>query len=208
MKSRDKALLFGAIALSVVLIFAALLWRVDSRHAATPPPASTSEQAAAPETPALSRAPAETQEGNQREVTLFFQAPAGGDLQGEKRKIFLTETVGDQLRQTVKELIDGPRTELVPTLPSQTEVREVYLAADGTAYLDLSQGFVDGHPGGSSGEVDTLFSLVDTLAFNFPEVKRVKILVEGEERATYKGHLDLTRAYLPDMSIVAQGGDR
>jgi spore germination protein GerM len=156
----------------------------------------------------LSRAPAETQEGNQREVTLFFQAPAGGDLQGEKRKIFLTETVGDQLRQTVKELIDGPRTELVATLPAATEIREVYLAADGTAYLDFSQGFVDGHPGGSSGEIDTLFSLVDTLAFNFPEVKRVKILVEGEERPTLKGHLDLTRAYLPDMSIVVQGGER
>ena len=77
MKLRDRTLLFGAIGLSAVLIGAALLWNLDSRRAAEPEPAETPEQAAAPETPALSRAAAETPEGNQREVTLFFQAPAG-----------------------------------------------------------------------------------------------------------------------------------
>ncbi len=206
MNLRDRTLLFGAIALSAVLIAAALLWKIDSRRAAVPAPAESPEQAASPETPALSRSAAGTPEENQREVTLFFQAPAGGDLQGEKRKIFLTDTVTDQARQTVKELIEGPRTELAPTFPAGSEVREVYLAADGTAYVDFSQSLVDGHPGGASAEIDTVFSLVDTLTFNFPEIKRVKILVEGEERSTLKEHLDLTRAYLPDMSIVVQGG--
>jgi spore germination protein GerM len=206
MKPRDRVLLFSAIGVSVVLIAAALFWQLDSRRAATPPPATEPAEATAPETPALSRAPAEAQEGgNQREVTLFFQSPSGGDLQGEKRKIFLTETITDQARQTVKELIDGPHSELVPTFPPKSEVREVYISGGGTAYVDLSRSFVDDHPGGSSAEIDTLFSLVDTLTFNFPEIKRVKILVEGEERATLKEHLDLTRAYVADMSIVVQG---
>jgi spore germination protein GerM len=208
MKLRDKALLFGAITLSAVLIAAAFFWRIESRKAANPPPVPAAgepgEQAPSPETPALSRTPVESSQVNQREVTLFFQAPGGGDLQGEKRKIFLTETVTDQARQTVKELIEGPRTELVPTFPPTAEVREVYLSKDGTAYVDFSKKFVDDHPGGSSAELDTVFSLVDTLAFNFPEIKRVKILVEGEERATLKEHLDLTRPYVADMSIVAQ----
>jgi spore germination protein GerM len=204
MKPRDKAFLLGATVLSVSLIAAAMLWKVDSRRAATPAPAPTPEQAASPETPALSRAPVEGSEQNQREVTLFFQAHGGVDLQGEKRKIFLTDTVTDQARQTIKELIDGPRESLLPTIPSAAELREVYLAADGTAYVDFSRAFVDAHPGGSSGEIDTVFSLVDTLTFNFPEIKRVKILVEGEERSTLREHLDLTRAYLPDMSIVSQ----
>ena len=207
MKVRDKAFLLGATVLSVSLIAAAMLWKVDSRRAATPAPAPTPEQAASPETPALSRAPVEGSEQNQREVTLFFQSRDGVDLQGEKRKIFLTDTVTDQARQTVKELIDGPRESLLPTIPPVAELREVYLAADGTAYVDFSRGFVDGHPGGSSGEIDTVFSLVDTLTFNFPQIKRVKILVEGEERSTLREHLDLTRSYLPDMSIVSKEGE-
>jgi len=207
MKVRDKAFLLGATVLSVSLIAAAMLWKVDSRRAATPAPAPTPEQAASPETPALSRAPVEGSEQNQREVTLFFQSRDGVDLQGEKRKIFLTDTVTDQARQTVKELIDGPRESILPTIPPVAELREVYLAADGTAYVDFSRGFVDGHPGGSSGEIDTVFSLVDTLTFNFPQIKRVKILVEGEERSTLREHLDLTRSYLPDMSIVSKEGE-
>jgi len=208
MKLPDRTLLLGAIGLFVLLVVAALVWRQDSRRAAAPPPAPAAGEAESPRTPALSRAPAEVPQGNQREVTLFFQSPDGEALRAEKRKIFLAETVTDQARQAVRELIDGPRGDLLPTLPPAAEVRGIYLAADGTAYVDFSQAFVDGHVGGSSGEIDTVFSLVDTLAFNFPEIKRVKILVEGEERATLKQHLDLTRSFLPDMSIVAQDEER
>jgi spore germination protein GerM len=211
MKVPDKTLLFGAIGLSAVLIAAAVFWRLESGKAANPPPAPEASETGkppSPETPALSRAPVEASQENQREVTLFFQVPGGEDLQGEKRKIFLTGTVTDQARQAVKELIDGPRSELVPTFPPTAELREIYLAKDGTAYVDFSQSLVDNHPGGSSAELDTLFSLVDTLSFNFPEIKRVKILVEGEERATLKDHLDLSRPYVADMSIVTHQAGR
>jgi spore germination protein GerM len=210
MKLRDKALLFSAITLSAVLLAVALLWRVDSRKAASPPPAPapTAGETPSPETPALSRAPLQAPEENQREVTLFFQSPDGDDLQAEKRKIFLTASVSDQARQVVKELIEGSHEGLAPTFPPQAEVREVYVARDGTAYVDFSQSLVDRHPGGSSAEIDTVFSLVDTLTFNFPEIQRVKILVEGEERPTLKEHLDLIRPYVADMSIVVQEGQR
>jgi len=208
MKLPDRALLIAGIVLLAVLVAAALFWRRDSRRAAAPPPAPTAEEASAPGTPALSRAPAEIPEENQREVTLFFRSAGGEELRGEKRKIFLAGTIAEQARQAVEGLIEGPLGDLLPTLPPESEVREVYLVADGTAYVDFSQAFVDGHIGGSSGEIDTVFSLVDTLAFNFPEIQRVKILVEGEERATLKEHLDLSRSFLPDMSLVAQGEER
>jgi len=204
MRPRDRRLLLTAATLSALLLAAALLWRLDSRRAANPAPAEAAGEAAAPGTPALSRSPSPSPKENQREVTLFFQSPKGDDLVAEKRQIFLTETVTDQARQTVRELIDGSRSGLLPTIPPGSELREVYLVADGTAYVDFSQSFVERHPGGSSAEILTIFSLVDTLTFDFPEIKRVKILVEGEERATLKDHLDLTRAYLADMSIVSR----
>jgi len=48
----------------------------------------------------------------------------------------------------------------------------------------------------------TVFSIVDSLTYNFPEFKRVRFLVGGEERETLQSHLDLRRAWLKDMSIV------
>ena len=204
MKLTPRVVLLAAVGISALLIALAMLWQVDTRRAASPPPATTPQQASSPATPALSRNPVPTEEGNQKEVTLFFQSSDSDDLVPEVRKIFLTETVTDQARQTVKELIGGPESGLVATIPAGTELREIYLTRDGTAFVDFSQTFVDRHPGGSSGEIATVFSLVDTLTFNFPEIRRVKILVEGEERATLKEHLDLTRAYVADMSLVSR----
>jgi spore germination protein GerM len=204
MKWTPRAILLAAVVISALLIAVSLLWQVDSRRAATPPPAKTQEQATSPDTPALSRNPVPVEEGNQREVTLFFQSPDSDNLVPEVRKIFLTESVSDQARQTVKELIGGPQTRLVATIPAGTELREIYLSKEGTAFVDFSQAFVDKHPGGSSAEIGTIFSLVNTLTYNFPEIHKVKILVEGEERETLKEHLDLTRAYSADMSLVSR----
>lgn len=204
MRWSGKWVLLTAAGISVLLVGMSLFWRKESRRAANPPPAATGAEAASPETPALSRSPAPAEEGNQREITLFFQSPDGEDLVPETRKIFLTPTVTDQARQAVRELVDGPKTNLFPTLPAESEVREIFLGPDGTAYVDFSRALVDGHPGGSAAEIATVFSLVDTLTFNFPEIKRVKILVEGEERDTLKEHLDLRRSYVADMSLVSR----
>ena len=48
----------------------------------------------------------------------------------------------------------------------------------------------------------TVFSIVDSIVYNLPEIRRVRFLVGGEERETLHSHLDLSRAYLKDMSMV------
>jgi hypothetical protein len=50
----------------------------------------------------------------------------------------------------------------------------------------------------------TVFSLVDTLAYNFPSIKKVFLLIDGEERETLSGHLCLDRAYLPDYDLTVR----
>jgi spore germination protein GerM len=134
---------------------------------------------------------------------LFFQRAADDVLGPERRKILLTESITDQAKQIVSELIAGPSAEgLLPTVPQRTTVLGFYLDRRGTAYLDLSEEFVASHPGGSAEEMATIFSIVDSLTYNLPEIKRVRFLVGGEERDTLKSHLDLRRAYVKDMSIV------
>ncbi len=145
-------------------------------------------------------------ERNRRTVTLFFQEADGDLLAAEKRRIFETDSPTDQAKQIVVELINGPdRGDLLPTVPPETRVLGLFIDRQGTAYVDLSEDVVAFHPGGTAEELTTIFSLVNSLTYNLDAVKRVRILVGGDERETLKNHLDLTREYRQDMSIVDRG---
>jgi hypothetical protein len=144
---------------------------------------------------------------NRRDVTLFFQDPDSDLLVGETRQIFQTNSLTDQGKQIVVELIDGPRQEqLLPTIPRGTRVLGLYMDRWGTAYIDLSHELVSGHLGGTMEEMATIFSLVNSLTVNLPDIKRVHILVDGDERETLKSHLDLRRDYTQNLSIVRGHG--
>ena len=146
-------------------------------------------------------------EQNQRDVTLFFQDPDSDQLVPEHRQIFLTNSLTDQGKQIVVELIDGPRKKnLLPTMPSETRVLGLYMDRWGTAYVDLSHDFVSRHIGGTAEEIATIFSLVNSLTVNLPAIKRVHILVDGDERDTLKSHLDLRRNFVQNLSIVRGHG--
>lgn len=152
--------------------------------------------------------PSFTSDQNRREVLLFFQARDSEYLGPERRKIFLTASPVDQAKQIVVELINGPGSrDLLPTIPKETRLRGLYLDRAGTAYVDLSGEISTRHPGGTAEEIATLFSLVNSLTYNLPEVKRVHLLIDGEERDTLV-HLDLKRGYRQDLSIVDMERER
>ena len=175
--------------------------------AETPPATGTPPPAPEAATPAPPGQGSFLSEQNRRDVSLFFQESQGESLGAERRKIFLTTSPVDQAKQIVVELISGPHDgRLLPTFPPETRLLGLYLDRSGTAYVDFSKELVNLHPGGTSEELATLFSLVDSLTYNLPEVRRVHLLVEGAERDTLKEHLDLRRDYLPDMSIVDLDG--
>lgn len=173
--------------------------------AETPPAATpTAPESATPAPPGQGSF---LSEQNRRDVSIFFQEKQGESLAPEKHKIFLTSSPVDQAKQIVVELIGGPHDgRLLPTFPPETRLLGLYLDRSGTAYVDFSKDLVTLHPGGTSEELATIFSLVDSLTYNLPEIRRVHLLVEGAELDTLKEHLDLRRDYLPDMSIVDLDG--
>ncbi|RMF87294.1 MAG: hypothetical protein D6736_13125, partial [Nitrospinota bacterium] len=83
----------------------------------------------------------------------------------------------------------GPQQGNRRLLPARTRVRGVYLDTEGTAYVDFSSALQEDHPGGSWWELLTIYSIVDSLTQNFPEVRRVQLLVEGKEIETLSGHV-------------------
>ena len=136
-----------------------------------------------------------------KKVTLYFLT-ASGRFSPERRAIPPDGTLDAQARRVIEELIKGPAGSLARVLPPGTGLRSVYLRPDGAAYVDFDAGFSRGLAAGSQDGIAAIWSVTDTLAANFPEVTHVKILVEGEEVRDLGGHLDLSRPFVPDMTLV------
>jgi hypothetical protein len=76
-------------------------------------------------------------------------------------------------------------------LAEASQVLDVFLTPDGTAVINTNAAFADNHRSSVLGEDLTVLSLCETLSTNVGTVHRIKILVEGKERETLAGHVDL-----------------
>ena len=124
-------------------------------------------------------------------VLLAFADRAGSRVVEERREMAVPEDMARRGKRLMEELAAGPRgDDAVATIPVGTRVRAVFFDDTGGAFVDLSREFVDNHPGGSTGELFTIRSIVRTIALNFPDVERVTLLVDGEEIETIAGHID------------------
>jgi hypothetical protein len=48
----------------------------------------------------------------------------------------------------------------------------------------------------------TIYSLTDSITQNIPGIKKVKILVEGKEIPSIKGHISTKKAFSPDLELI------
>lgn len=135
-------------------------------------------------------------------VIIFLPSQKDEFLHPEERKIFKTISLSNQVKQVIMEIMKGSEKGNISPIPPQTKIREVYIYKDGTAYIDLSSDFVTGNSGGSSSEIEAIYSLVNSITFNFPNIKKVHFLIDGMERETLKGHLRLDRSFLPNYSMI------
>jgi len=148
-------------------------------------------------------APGPEQEAARRiNVRLYFEAPQTDGLLPEERSIVFSSDLAQQLKGLVQELAAGSQTGLLPTLPEGTRVLEVFVTAQGSAYVNLSREAAE-LPGGSRTELLTVYSIVNSLVANFPAVKRVQILLEDRVVKSLSGHVDLSRPLAADMTLVA-----
>ncbi len=81
----------------------------------------------------------------------------------------------------------------------------MFLDARGAAYVDLSKELVTGHTGGSLDEALTVFSIVNAITVNLPDIPAVQILVDGHAVDTLVGHLDLRHPLTRSLQWVRKG---
>jgi spore germination protein GerM len=177
----NKRLILVAF-LAIFLVFGALIAR-QLRQSPEPPGPKGSEN--------LPR----------HDIVLYFGSDDGRQLVAETRQVEGCREESECLRQVVTALLSGPLNELTPLFPTHAVVRGVTLQ-EGTAVVDLSREAVDEHPGGSLSELLSVVGLANTLASNFPQVRGVSLLIEGQPVETLKGHLDLRRPIAADFALV------
>jgi hypothetical protein len=95
-------------------------------------------------------------------------------------------------RQLVNALILSPPTPQQRTLPADTALLDFYLLPDGTAIADFADTLSTGTASGIMSEQLAVDSITRTLAATVPQVRRLKILLHGQEADTLAGHVDLT----------------
>jgi spore germination protein GerM len=145
-------------------------------------------------------APPQSQQEGVFLVTLFFTSPEGTGLVREGREIGACDEPAECVEAVVEELINGPLGDLAPALPAAATIHSVQVDGD-LALVDLGEELAEGLPGGSDAEMMAAYSIVNTVAVNFPRIKRVKLLLGGKEVETLKGHLDLREPLAPDFDL-------
>jgi len=138
-----------------------------------------------------------------RTVKLYFESPELL-LVPETRNLALPANPAGALSVTMRELFKGSANAAVPRpFPADTVVRAAYLLPDGTAFVDLGGAtLTQGWGTGSHEELMAVYSVVQTVTANFPEARKVQILVNGEPADTLAGHIDLGRPLTPLASVL------
>ena len=144
-----------------------------------------------------------TEEPLSARVHLYFADADTLRLRAEDRNLPRLEDTAADVRQMLEALIAGPQSSLTATLPALTPINATfYNHSDQTAYVDLGGAVADSFPGGAATEMLAVYSIVNTLIVNNPAVRRVQILIDGNEADTLAGHFAIKHPHRANMLIV------
>lgn len=188
------------------LAMAAVLWQLRQRAHQRLLEGENSTPTQAPEV-----APSE-------QATLLVANDADGSLLTQARSLPLPADPGARARALLGKLLDlyaSPDAAhpvpggaaavaqvflLPPTGPKDPQNPDAELAV-----VNLTASFAANHPSGLETETLTVLSICGTLRANLPRITQVRFLVDGQQRATLAGHVDLTRTYLTADAVPAPG---
>ena len=133
--------------------------------------------------------------GEKLVVELYFVDANGRNLVREQRSIAKTQAIA---RKTLETLIIGPEgVDTKPVFPADTRLLDINLKPDGLCIVDFSS------------EVNRLdaeeaqllvYAVANTLG-QFPTVKEVAFLVDGQKVSTLGGQVDISVAITPDYDF-------
>ncbi len=132
-------------------------------------------------------------------VRLFFLGESPRSLQPVDREIEAPEFREELYRRVVSLLLAGDGGHPAP-VPAGTQLRSLHRLGEDMLLLDFHESLASAFPGGTAAELEFVYFMVDNICYNFPEIKKVKFLIGGNEVKSLAGHIDLERPFFPDFS--------
>jgi hypothetical protein len=134
---------------------------------------------------------------------LFFAAEDGRNLVAVEREVPLGEGLVAQARAIVAaQLAEAAPAPLSPTIPEGTTLRGLYLSDRNAVFVDLDPTIRGKHPGGSMNELLTVYTIVNSVTVNLPDVTQVQLLIDGREADTLAGHVDLRQPLRKNEGLI------
>ncbi len=136
------------------------------------------------------------------DATLYFGNEQSNGLLGESRKISSALIPEEMAKALLNALICGSSAAGIRTMPKQTKVISVRIEQNGLLTVNFGPELLRFHPGGSTAEFITVYSIVNTLAENIKEVRMVQLLIDGNTAETLAGHIDISRPIYPKSDLI------
>jgi hypothetical protein len=144
---------------------------------------------------------AEGRPGNKEKVFVFWlSAENPQELVPVETMLSLGADPALRARIVLETLITGAPTPEQRPLPLSAALQAFYLLPDGTAVADFSDALAHEMPSGIFTEQLAVDAIARTLHAAVPQVRRLKILIAGQEVETLAGHVDLTSPF--DLSVM------
>lgn len=142
-----------------------------------------------------------TTEVKKTRVVLYFPDKEAQFLKKEEVEITSTPAI---IKATLQRLLEGPQSEdLINPFPPGVKIINLVLK-DGLLEVDFDQNLKQIYPRGSSGENMFIYSIVST-ATEFPEVEKVKFLVNGRSEEIVGSNYDFrTQEFTRDETLIAK----
>lgn len=134
-------------------------------------------------------------------ITLYF--PSDGMLASGSVAVKRQPDGQSQAREILTAVFGDQRAAQTALL-KDVRLRELYLDASGTAYVDLAPGPQKEIRASAWEELTAIYAVVNTLMQNIEEIKHVRVLLDGREAQTLAGHIDLARTFGKRMDLVKQ----
>jgi spore germination protein GerM len=183
-----------AAVIAAALYFPALKRQVNKAKDITE---KTAEQARRELMPAT---PAATGEPRVKAKMYWGSKDNDGTLVPVSVELPLSNDATLRAKEILNTLLAGPVDAEARTLPPDAALLAFYILPDGTAVADFSEALATSIPSGIQSEQLAVDSITRTLEANVPQVRRLKILIHGQEVETLAGHLDLTQTFQVSMS--------
>ncbi len=135
-------------------------------------------------------------------VNLYFMDATRTHLKAEPRLVPEAKSPTAFARAVLESLLEGPREGLARAIPKGLTLRTAFVTGEKTAYADFAKNPETFAETSVLFEWLAVYSIVNSLVLNVPEVESVKILMEGREAQTFSGHVDLTGSFKANMLLV------